>query len=98
MDAADIDNRFEYHPPDEARALQHQAVRGSLEDTAHALNILLPEGREKSLVITHLEEAMFWANAAIARQPVVQPVESGDVDDSFASDEHADPEARTEER
>ncbi|MGH3375967.1 MAG: DUF7681 family protein [Actinoallomurus sp.] len=35
---------------------------------ADALNEVLPEGREKSLAITNLEQAMFWANAAVARQ------------------------------
>jgi len=27
-----------------------------------------PSTREQSLAITHLEEAMFWANAALARE------------------------------
>jgi hypothetical protein len=34
---------------------------------ADALNESLPEGREKAVVMTKLEEVMFWANAAVAR-------------------------------
>jgi hypothetical protein len=32
------------------------------------LNELVPDSREKSLAITHLEEAVMWANAGIARE------------------------------
>lgn len=67
MDANDICNRFQYHKPDEARAERHEVVRDSFGELAEFLNEILPEGREKSTVVTKLEEAMFWANAAIAR-------------------------------
>lgn len=64
----DLAHRFEYHPPssDEVR-VAHERVRGYLLGVAQELDGLLPDGREKSLVFTHLEEAMFWANAAVAR-------------------------------
>jgi hypothetical protein len=42
-------------------------VRQACRRLADELNAKLPEGREKSLAITHLEEVMFWGNAAIAR-------------------------------
>lgn len=38
-------------------------------DSAELENRHLPDGREKSLAMTRLEEVMFWSNAAIAREP-----------------------------
>jgi hypothetical protein len=67
VDPADIENRFTYHPPSPGKARQHERVRSYLRQMAEEFNGTLPEGREKSLVMTHLEEAAFWANAAIAR-------------------------------
>ena len=64
----DINNRFDYHRPDQRLQAEHQGIRNALKANATFLNDVLPEGREKSLAITKLEEAMFWANAAIARQ------------------------------
>lgn len=45
----------------------HEMVRENLKEEAVWMNEVLPEGREKSLAVTKLEEAMMWANAAIAR-------------------------------
>jgi hypothetical protein len=64
----DIEHRFSYHPPsDPSIAGTHETVRAMVKELAHKLNGMLPEGREKSLAVTKLEEALFWANAAIAR-------------------------------
>lgn len=73
MTPEDIANRFTFHAPDQAKALQHAAVRNGVLSLADWLNAELPEGREKSLAMTHLEEVTFWANAAIARQPGEPP-------------------------
>jgi len=68
LDHHDIENRFTYHPPDDDRKAQlHQAVRSKARALAHDLNNMLPDGREKALAFTHLEEVTMWANAAIAR-------------------------------
>ena len=70
MDSSGLENRFKYHPANtDERQKAHSAVRHSLGGVADWMNDRLPEGREKGLVMIHLEEAMFWANAAIARQP-----------------------------
>lgn len=66
----EIAHRFAYHPPrNEAAVKAHERVRELLGDVAQELDALLPADRprEKALVQTKLEEAMFDANAAIAR-------------------------------
>jgi hypothetical protein len=68
VDASDLDNRFQYHAPGEDRRIQHSGIRDACRLLAGTLNSL-PEGREKLLAMTKLEEVMFWSNAAIARQP-----------------------------
>lgn len=64
----DIENRFTYHPADtEEKRQAHENVRAACRTLAHHWTSQLPDGREKSLALTKLEEAMFWANAAHAR-------------------------------
>ena len=66
----DLSVRFAYHPAlTEARRQEHEQVRAICLDAAQQLRDLMPPSRERSLVVTKLEEAMFWANAGIARQP-----------------------------
>jgi len=68
MQSSDIDNRFDFHPATTAeKRAEHGSVRNACAELAHQINEVAPEGREKSLAITKLEEVMFWANAAIAR-------------------------------
>lgn len=68
MQSADIQNRFAFHPATTAEKRgDHTAVRTHCADLAHFINEHVPDGREKALAITHLEETMMWSNAAIAR-------------------------------
>ena len=64
----DIKNRFDFHAATtEEKRSEHTSVRNKISLTALFLDERLPEGREKALAITKLEEVMFWSNAAIAR-------------------------------
>ena len=65
---ADLDNMFGYHRATATSAPQHAEVRVQCLQLAHALNDLLPDGRDKSLAMTKLQETMHWANSAIAMQ------------------------------
>lgn len=62
------ETRYSSHDADEVREVQHQKVRDVLRQAEIDVCELMLDGREKSLVKTKLEEAMFWANAGIARQ------------------------------
>lgn len=64
-----LQQRFNYHPPNTPdKQARHQLVRSTLLDAAEELvDVTGAPTREQSLAITKLEEAMFWANAAIAR-------------------------------
>lgn len=63
----DIKSRVVYHPPTVEAIKLHTMVREIMQDALLATDTNIPECREKSLAITKLEEYMFWANAAIAR-------------------------------
>ncbi|MFJ2176395.1 hypothetical protein ACIOHE_26330 [Streptomyces sp. NPDC087851] len=74
MDARDIENRFAFHAATtEEKRDAHTSVRQQCRQLADFLNEKLPEGREKSLAITHLEDVMMWGNAALARSGDVAP-------------------------
>ena len=65
----DIEHRFAFHAATtEEKRDAHTSVRQACRRLADFINEYAPDGREKSLAITHVEEAMLWANAAIARQ------------------------------
>ena len=67
MEAADLANRFTYHAPKDGQVERYQQIQGAAHELATLINSQCPESREKSLAVTHLEDAVMWANAAIAR-------------------------------
>jgi hypothetical protein len=67
MDHGELINRFTYHAPNAEAITKHVDVRSKALDFALWLDTVLPEGRDKSIAFTKLEEVMYSANAAIAR-------------------------------
>jgi hypothetical protein len=62
-----LENNFTYHPPKDMQTQRYQAIREKAKELAVLLHQECPPSRERSLAITNLEQAAFWANAAIAR-------------------------------
>lgn len=63
----DLEKRFTYHPPKGDQAVRYAQIRADAKQFALMIDELAPDSREKSLAVTALEEAVMWANAAIAR-------------------------------
>ena len=63
----DLKNRFTYHAPKDGQVERYQEIRDYAHGLASLVNHQCPESREKSLAFTHIEDAVMWANAAIAR-------------------------------
>lgn len=63
----DLVNRFTYHAPKEGQPQKYETLRATGLALGKAIVALTPASREQSLALTNLEQAIFWANAAIAR-------------------------------
>lgn len=66
-EAADLVKRFYHHPPKGDQGERYGEMRHMHLVLAQHVVKATPPSREQSLAITKIEEAMFWANAAIAR-------------------------------
>jgi hypothetical protein len=62
-----IENNFTYHAPKDNQQERYVHLRDRAKQLAHDIAELTPPSREQSLALTNLEQAIFWANAAIAR-------------------------------
>lgn len=61
-----VDNSFTYHAPKNDQLGRYETLRRLSGELAHVILDLTPESREQSVAITKLEEAVMWANKAIA--------------------------------
>lgn len=62
-----LDSNFTYHKPHGTQPERYVQIRQAGKQLAELLVRSCPQSRELSLALTKLEESVFWANAAIAR-------------------------------
>ncbi len=67
MTYEELKKRFTYHAPKANQPERYEKIRMEALGLASRIETSCPESREKSLAFTKLEEAVMWANAAIAR-------------------------------
>ncbi len=59
-------NSFTYHSPKDDQPERYIHLRDKAKELASDICAMVPPGREQSLAITKLEEAIMWANKGIA--------------------------------
>lgn len=62
-------SRFSYHKPADAHVPQFHEIRSQALDLARTMVAFCPPSAELVRALNHLDEAVFCANAAIARYP-----------------------------
>jgi hypothetical protein len=62
-----IENDYTYHPPKGDQAERYAAIRAKAKELALLIIDLTPISREQSLALTHNDNTVMSANAAIAR-------------------------------
>ena len=63
-----VEHRFSAHGVDEETHNAMAVVRGTFRRLVSLLGAVVPQSRERAVMLTKLEEAMFWANAGLARK------------------------------
>lgn len=62
-----LETVYTYHPPKEDQPERYAKIRAKARELAELIDSSCPESWEKCAANTRLEEAVMWANAAIAR-------------------------------
>ncbi len=76
----ELDRRFTYHAPHGDQIVRFGIIRSEARNLAQLIVETTPASREQSLALTHLEECVMQANAAIARREEA-PVADAEADE-----------------
>jgi hypothetical protein len=63
----ELTNRFIHHPPGPGQPELYEQIRAAGLDLARLLNAYCPAGPELAHAIDAVDQAVMWANAAVAR-------------------------------
>ena len=64
----DLEQRFTRHELSREKRASIEEIRDCAKNFAYLIAMTVPDGREKSLAITKIEEAVMWANKGISQQ------------------------------
>lgn len=67
MSPETLENNFTYHPPKNDQQRRYELLREQGKELAVTIVQFCPDSREREQAIQNLEQAVMWANAAIAR-------------------------------
>lgn len=62
-----IENEGTFHAPHGNQVERYEAIRQYITEVKHFVTRNTPPSREQSSALTALDSAIFWSNAAIAR-------------------------------
>ena len=68
-----IHQNFTYHKPLQNQPERYERLRAAAGNLAGLFVTNAPDSRELAVALTKLEEAVFWVNAAIARNEKEKP-------------------------
>lgn len=66
MAIEDVTSRFKFIEMSDEKKQAFEKIREEVLSLADITDIYCPDGREKSLALTKLQEFMFWVNACIS--------------------------------
>ena len=72
-----VQNVFSYHAPREDQLPRYETIRLNARIFAEEILTATPHSRERSLALTKIQEAVMWANAAIALNEAPAAVDLG---------------------
>ncbi|MFV2198443.1 hypothetical protein [Nocardiopsis sp. LOL_012] len=65
---SDLDHRYQHHPPRTPEAINaYETIRGGARAFAQLITELVPHNPDRDRALDAVDDAMFRANAAIAR-------------------------------